>query len=201
MLIPWRVARCHPGERRDPLFAWCRAIRTFSLDAKNAKEDAKVARKGLYSFAIFASFFATLASEKALPEAVPFEGWMRGAEPLEPFLWTQRTQREDAKVARRALYSFASFASFFATLASEKTLPEAVPFEEWMRGAEPFEPFLWTQRTQREDAKVARKVLYSFAGFASFFATLASEKTLPEAVPLEEWIPAFAGMTSTRAIT
>jgi len=126
-------------------FAWRRPIRTLSLDAKNAKEDAKVARK--------------------------------------------------------ALYSSASFASFFATLASEKTLPEAVPFEEWMLGAEPFEPFLWTQRTQREDAKVARKALYSFASFASLFATLASEKTLPEAVPLEEWIPAFTGMTSTRAIT
>ena len=43
--------------------------------------------------------------------------------------------------------------------------------------------FLWTQRSQREDAKVAKKegklVLGSFAFFASFFAPLASKNTLP----------------------
>jgi len=49
-------------------------IRTLSLDAKNAKEDAKVARKALYSSAAFASFFATLASKKTSPEAVSIEG-------------------------------------------------------------------------------------------------------------------------------
>lgn len=48
-------------------------IRTLSLDAKNAKEDAKVARKALYSSASFASFFAILASKKTLPEAVSLE--------------------------------------------------------------------------------------------------------------------------------
>jgi hypothetical protein len=55
-------------------------------------------------------------------------------------------------------------------------------------------------KNAKEDAKVARKALYSSASFASFFATLASEKTLPEAVSLEMWIPAFAGMTR-RALT
>ena len=41
--------------------------------------------------------------------------------------------------------------------------------------------FLWTQRSQREDAKVAKKrgVLNSFAFFASFFAASASKKTSP----------------------
>ena len=41
--------------------------------------------------------------------------------------------------------------------------------------------FLWTQRSQREDAKVAKKegVLNSFAFLASFLATFASKKTLP----------------------
>jgi hypothetical protein len=52
-------------------------IRTLSLDAKNAKEDAKVARTAarttLYSSASFASFFATLASQKTLPDAVSLE--------------------------------------------------------------------------------------------------------------------------------
>jgi hypothetical protein len=49
-------------------------IRTLDLDAKNAKEDAKAARKTLYSSASFASFFATLASKKTSPEAVSLEG-------------------------------------------------------------------------------------------------------------------------------
>ena len=48
-------------------------IRTLLLDAKNAKEDAKVARKALYSSASFASLFAILASEKTLPKAVSLE--------------------------------------------------------------------------------------------------------------------------------
>jgi len=44
--------------------------------------------------------------------------------------------------------------------------------------------FFWTQRSQREDAKVAKKrgVLNSFAFFAffaSFFAASASKKTSP----------------------
>jgi hypothetical protein len=50
-------------------------------------------------------------------------------------------------------------------------------------------------KSAKEDAKAARRTLYSSASFASFFATLASKKTLPEAVPLEEGITAFAGMT------
>jgi len=58
------------------VLAWHRTLRCFPLDAKNAKKDAKAAKQLLYSSAIFASFFATLASKKTSPRAVPCAEWI-----------------------------------------------------------------------------------------------------------------------------